>query len=44
MLVLQESGDPSAVLWYEEIQSTVDVANKHASDGNNSKSTYTSTM
>ena len=33
----QETDDPSAVLWYEEIQNTVDVANQQASEGEKSK-------
>jgi len=28
-------GDPSAVLWYEEIQQTIDMANTHCSDAVN---------
>ena len=27
-----ESGDPTAVLWYQEIQNTVNAANVHAFD------------
>ena len=35
--VPQETDDPSAVLWYEEIQNTVDVANQQASEGEKSE-------
>jgi len=28
-MCVQETADPSAVLWYEEIQQTVDMANAH---------------
>ena len=42
LLLCQETGDPSAVLWYEEIQQTVDMANTHRTDAANctSSSTY----
>lgn len=29
----EEMNDPTAVLWYEEIQSTIDLANAHAEEG-----------
>jgi len=34
---VQETGDPSAVLWYEEIQQTVDMANAHTDEAVNGK-------
>ena len=37
ILCSQETDDPSAVLWYEEIQNTVDVANQQASEGEKSE-------
>ena len=33
-----DEGDPTAVLWYEEIQETVDVGNKHGVEGGHCKS------
>ena len=34
MVLVQIENDPSAVLWYEEIQETVKLANSHAVEGN----------